>query len=181
MRWLILIVFALLFSCKKGKNNPDACNGSSTRREIKLCVDNKASLIDTTVIPISIDSIGSLSVVEAKKKTERQPVEMHVYRVTGTVDKVKKYRDGDYHIMLKDQNDHYVICEVPNSGCDYASNSPFISQFKFIGEKVKQDFDKLLGMEVTITGVGFIDINHHYHRKQASNNVEIHPILDISY
>lgn len=181
MKWYLLIPIFITLGCHKGKNNPDACNGSSTRRDIKLCVDNKASLIDTTVIPISIDSIGSLSVVEAKKHTERQPVEMHVYQVTGIVDKVKKYRDGDYHIMLKDQNDHYIICEVPNYGCDYASSSPFIINFKETAAFVKNDFDNLLGKQLTITGVGFIDINHHYHRKQASNNIEIHPILKISY
>ena len=180
-RYSVLLLFLIVFfSCKKGKNNPHACNGSSTRRAIKLCVDNLANEIDTLAISAPIDSLGEIDVVEADSETERQPVEKKVFTITGVVDKYKKYRDGDYHIRLKDANDHYIICEAPNPTCNYAVSSPFINSFIKIRDFIESN-DIQEGQELTITGVAFIDINHHYNRKQADNNLELHPILSIKF
>lgn len=178
---IIFFSFAFINSCKKGKNNPDACNGSSTRRDIKLCVDQYSNLIDTNRIVIDIATIGSIDVIEVNSETPRQDIEKKVYQVTGIVDKVKRYRDGDYHIRIKDQNDNYLICESPNYGCSFAEDSPYVNIFKLISVSIEKEKDSLLGKEITITGVAFIDLNHHYKRKQAKNNIELHPILDIKF
>lgn len=175
---LILAVFGLtVFSCKKGKNNSEACNGDA-RRDVKLMQDAVASSIDTAAIFTTIEELGALDVPDVKGETERQDVEMHVYTVRGVVEEVDRKRDGDYHILLK-SGDKYLITEIPNPDCDYAAGSAYVSQFRTTLDFVESN--DLEGKEVEITGVAFVDIDHHYKRKQADNNIELHPILRIRF
>lgn len=182
---LFVIYFFLLtavnFSCNKGKNNSESCNGSSTRRDIKIAIDAAAMEIDTIPIVATIDSLGSLDLPKAKKDLERQDIEKHVFTVTGTVEKVKKYRDGDYHIKLVDENENFMNCESPNVGCKFISSSRFLEQFKTVRAFIEEHEDDLEGKTLTITGVGFIDIDHKYPRNAAPNEIELHPILDIQF
>ncbi|MGL4598768.1 MAG: hypothetical protein ACRCYO_14725, partial [Bacteroidia bacterium] len=108
----------------------------------------------------------------------RQDAEKKVYTVTATVVEADRKRDGDWHILLKD-GDHYLITECPNPGCEYAEASTYLSTYERINTFIKDNH--LEGKTVTITGVAFIDIDHHYKRKQAKNNLELHPILDIHF
>lgn len=174
---LFCTILLLFFSCKKGKNNEEACNGD-TRRQVKLLTDAPAAALDTAVIPTTIAALNDLSVPEVKNETERQPEEMKVYSVRAVVDKVKKERDGDYHIRLQ-SGEEYLITECPNPGCTYAEGSAYVETFRRVREFI--DANNLEGKEVTITGVAFVDIDHHYKRKQAKNNIELHPILSISF
>lgn len=164
-------------SCKKGKNNSEACNGD-TRRDVKLMNDVLAANVDTASVFTTIEDLGALDVPEVKSETERQAVEMKVYTVRCTVEEVDRKRDGDYHILLK-SGDKYLIAEVPNPECDYASVSPFVNQFTAALDFVESN--DLEGREVEITGVAFVDIDHHYSRKQADNNIELHPVLRIRF
>lgn len=34
---------------------------------------------------------------------------------------------------------------------------------------------------IGLIGVAFVDIDHHYARKQADNNLELHPVFDIHF
>lgn len=174
---LPLLLFFLAMACHKGKNNSDSCNGD-TRRELKLMTDVLAPEVDTVPVFTSIDSLGSISVPEVKSETGRQDAEKKVYTVRAKVDKVKKCNDGDYHIRLISGEETYLITEAPNPGCDYAQQSPYFNTFVSVREFI--DNNDLEGKTVTITGVAFIDIDHHYKRKQAKNNIELHPILRIS-
>jgi hypothetical protein len=101
-----------------------------------------------------------------------------VYTVRCVVEEVDRKRDGDYHILLK-SGDKYLIAEVPNPECDYAAGSAYVSQFRTSLEFVESN--DLEGKEVEITGVAFVDIDHHYGRKQADNNIELHPVLRIRF
>lgn len=175
------IPFLLIVSCKKGKNNPDACNGSSTRRDVKICIDASAIDIDTIPIVTNVDSIGSIEVPEAHKDIERQDIEKKVFTITAEVHKVSNHRDGDWKIKLTDGNDKYINCESPNMGCEYISDSRFYNKMKIVRDWVMENKDDLEGKTVTITGVAFIDIDHKYPRNAAENELEIHPILDIHF
>ncbi len=172
-----LIVIGCFAACKKGKKDPDSCNGN-TRREVKLLIDASVSLVDTTPISITLAELGALDVSEVKSSTERQEAEKKVYTVIATVEEVDRKRDGDWHILLKD-GDHYLITECPNPGCKYAETSSYWSTYERINTFIENN--NLEGKTVTITGVAFIDIDHHYKRKQAKNNLELHPILDIRF
>lgn len=178
----ILILFSGIVSgCKKGKNNPDACNGSSTRREIKICTDAAAIDIDTTAIITDVASIGSMDVPEAHKDIERQDIEKKVFTITAKVHKVSNYRDGDWKIKLTDGNGKYINCESPNMGCEYIADSRFYNEMNTVRDWVMENKDDLEGKTVTVTGVAFIDIDHRYPRNAAENELEIHPILDIHF
>jgi hypothetical protein len=172
-----LVALCLAFGCRKGKKNDEACNGD-TRRNVKLMTDPAAVLIDTVPVFTTIENLGAMDVPEVKSETERQEVEKQVYTVRCTVEETDRKRDGDYHILLK-SGDKYLIAEVPNPECDYAEGSAYLEYFRNVYAFVKDN--DLEGREVEITGVAFVDIDHHYSRKQADNNLELHPILRISF
>lgn len=180
MRLYLFLFCCLLFcvSCRdKGKNNPEACNGD-TRRAVKLLTDVEAAQIDTIPVLSSVADLNAFAVPDVKSETGRQQVEMKVYTVTAEVDKVKKERDGDFHIRLVD-GDNYLITECPNPECDYAQGSAYAAVYERVRSFIEAN--DLEGKRVTITGVAFVDIDHHYKRKQAKNNIELHPILAIRF
>lgn len=175
---LIIYCSLLFIGCKhKGKNNENACNGN-TRREVKICTDSKATLINLAPIKTTIDSLNAIVVPTVNTGTARLPLEQHTYTVTAKVDKVKKEWDGDYHIRLTNGT-NYLICEMPNPMCEYASKSAYVAQYNKVKAVVENN--DLENKIITITGVAFIDIDHYYSRKQAKNNIELHPILEIKF
>ena len=172
--FLLILLPIFIISCHKGTY--DNCNGD-TRREVKLLIDGASSEINFSPIVATIDSLENISATEPHSDTPRMSVEKQVYTVTGEVQKVKRYHDGDYHVRLK-VGDSYINTEVPNPDCKYLANSTRKDLFRDIVSFIQTN--DLEGKTVTVTGVAFIDINHHYKRKQAKNNIELHPILDIS-
>lgn len=174
---LILFLLVILGACSKSRDGENNCNGN-TRRDVKIIVDNAKYEIDTTVNKISIEEFGKLDVPEIDSDSERQDIEKKVYQITGIIDKVKRYKDGDYHIRLMDENENYVITEVPNPNCTYAVSSDYVNTYKNLVNFVETNHLEE-GDSLTITGVAFIDIDHHYPRKQAKNNLELHPILKL--
>lgn len=179
---IISLLFALVgSSCKKGKNNPESCNGSSTRREVKLTIDNGAVDISPVVTVIGVKEFGELDVPVTNKDSERQSLEKQLFTITAKVHKLSKHRDGDWKVKLTDENDHFVNCEAPNTGCKYFVDALFADKMKTAREWIESEQNNLEGRTVTITGVGFIDIDHKYPRNAALNNLEIHPILEIHY
>ena len=176
--WITLFLSVTLVNCsKKGRNNEQACNGN-TRRPVKICTDESVNMIDTNIVDISVLDFGELEVPIVDKETPRQSVEMQVYRITGIIDKVKRYRDGDYHIRLTDGHDNYVITEAANPDCDFAFSSVFIEKFREI-ESLIETSNLQEGDTISVIGVSFVDLDHHYKRKQAKNNLELHPILKL--
>lgn len=167
-------------SCGKNKTD-DSCNGESTRRNIKIAIDDDAFSIDTIPIITTVDSIGAISVVEADKETIRQDIEKKVFSITATVHKVSDHRDGDLKVKLTNGNDKYINCESPNPDCEYINNSRFFKQIQTTHKWIEDHYDELEGKTVTITGVAFIDIDHKYPRNAAENELELHPIIDIHY
>jgi len=170
----LLLSIIILVSCKKTGEN--ACNGD-TRREVKLMIDDLASEVDTVAIKTTIKALGELEVPEVKSETSRQDVEKQVYTVTGTVEKLKRYRDGDYHIRLEDEDGNFLITEVPNPDCKYAVDSKYVEDYRQLVTYIEANVSE--GQTITVTGVSFVDIDHVYKRKQADNNLELHPILRI--
>jgi len=176
----LLVISVLLFcSCNKGKNNEASCNGSSTRRDVKIVIDDLASEIDTIPVIISVDSIGILEVEEADKDSPRQAVEKQIYQVTGLVHKLSKHRDGDYKVKLVSEEERYLNCEAPNLGCEYIDSSKFLSEMEIVRNFIEMHKDSIVGKTVTVQGVGFVDIDHKYPRNAAENEMELHPITAI--
>lgn len=174
---VIASLVLITLGCHKGKNNPEACNGD-TRRELKVLIDNAITSINYNPVITTVTDLGNLEVPEVDSDTKRQSVEMQVYTVTAKVDKCDKKWDGDYHIRLI-EGDNYLITEVPNTGCSYAQQSSYLGFYAEVREFLsKNDIE---GKTVTVTGVAFVDIDHKYKRKQAKNNIELHPIFSIKF
>lgn len=177
-----ITVFALcLFgiSCSdKGDNNPEACNGD-TRREVKLMIDDKNILVDTVPELTTIEALGALAVpADVKSETARLDLELKSYTVRAYVEEVDRKHDGDYHILLK-SGEEYLICEVPNPDCSYAASAFMLEKYRKVVAFIESN--DLEGHYVYISGVAFADIDHHYARKQADNNLELHPVFDIHF
>ncbi len=166
-------------SCaRKGDNNPEACNGD-TRREVKLMIDTRSNLVDTIPEAITIEDLGALDVPDdVKSETDRLDLELKTYTVRGYVEEVDRKHDGDYHILLK-SGEKYLICEVPNPDCDYAESAVMREKYRTVVSFIESN--ELEGQYVYMTGVAFVDIDHHYARKQADNNLELHPVFDIHF
>lgn len=180
MRTFLFIFFLtiLTFSnCRSGKNNSNACN-PNIRRSVKLMSDEKASLVDTIPIFTTIEEIGKIPVPKIRWETGRQDVEMKTYCVRCIVDTVERKLDGDYHLLLK-SGDNYLIAEVPNPSCTFAQASKWNAAFLKVRTFIESNH--LQGKEVEITGVAFVDVHHPYFRRQASNNIELHPIIKIGF
>ncbi|MFN5982186.1 MAG: hypothetical protein ACK476_18210 [Fluviicola sp.] len=175
--YTFLTLSILLFSCNKTSKIDDDCNGN-TRREVKILIDDQADEINFTPIFSSIDSLQNIEVIEPDKETARLSVEKQVYTITASVDKVDRKPDGDIHIRLTDGT-NYLIAEIPNPNCEYAKNTLWKTTYEdclaFVNATDLED------KTVKITGVAFIDIDHHYKRKQAKNNLELHPVLSIEF
>lgn len=168
-----------LEACKK--NNPKSCNGEGVRRDVKIAIDDAADQIDISPIDISVSEIGELEVGEVTRKSPRQDIEKKVFRITAKVHKISKHRDGDWKVKLTDGDDLFINCESPNPGCEFVAESYFKASFLNVREWIENEKDKLVGKTVTITGVGFVDIDHKYPRNAAINEMELHPILSIQY
>lgn len=177
-----LVVFScvsLIFSCgKKGDNNPESCNGD-TRREVKLMIDSRYLRVDTVPEFTTIEELGALEVPDdVKSETGRLDLELKSYTVRAYVEEVDRKHDGDYHILLK-SGEEYLICEVPNPDCDYAASASLREKYKEVVSFIENN--ELEGEYVYVTGVAFVDIDHHYARKQAKNNLELHPVFDMHF
>lgn len=170
-----------LLACDREKDNPEACNGASTRRSVKIATDDHASEIDTVPIVTTVDSIGSISVPEIDRNSARQDIEKKVFRITAKVHKLSKHRDGDWKVKLTNGEDQFINCESPNMGCEFIKSSIFFTEMSLVRDWIEDHQDELVGQTVTVTGVGFIDIDHKYPRNAADNEMELHPILDIRY
>jgi hypothetical protein len=177
----IIVSLTTLLGCKKGKNNPESCNGKNTRREVKLAIDEAAFQIDVTPIKTTVDSIGSFSVVEIDSDSKRQEIEKKVFSITATVHKLSKHRDGDWKVKLTNGQDQFINCESPNMGCEHVGASLFETELSAVRTWIEANKDDLVGRTVTIVGVAFIDIDHRYPRNAAENELELHPILDIHF
>ncbi|NOQ73623.1 MAG: hypothetical protein GQ574_16575 [Crocinitomix sp.] len=177
----IICGLALIFSCAKGEDDSDSCNGKNTRRDIKIAIDANAIEIDTIPILTTVNEIGLLDVPESDKNSERQAIEKKVFQITAKVHKISQHRDGDWKVKLTDENEQYINCESPNLGCEHISGSIFYSQMLESRKWILENKTDLVGKTVTITGIAFIDIDHKYPRNAAENELELHPILDIHF
>jgi hypothetical protein len=139
--------------------------------------------------------------------TTRLNEETHVYEVTGRLIKFKHETDADYHLVVTDETliftddqagtppGHSVIVEIPDPNClAGAHGSPhpasrFAAAIKSARSELEARFPNLdasgawndgKGTPVRVVGVGFFDVPHHQIGR-ASNNIELHPVLDIVF
>ena len=115
--------------------------------------------------------------------TRIAPTEFTTYRIKANLVSYKMENDSDYHLVLVDNSTDTMIAEIPSPSC--ALKSTFLSQIT----AARKTFDSKLTttttyqditIPVVVTGVGFFD-KIHGQRGVASNGIELHPVLSISF
>ena len=168
-----------------------SCVGEE-RWQVKTLADTEASKVDHTLIDKTVAEMTALprpaKVDAALPRTS--PTELTSYRIKGTLTLYKEEADQDYHLVLHDLNDDDItmIVEIPDPQC-VSTQSPVLQQITKAREAFAEQF-KNVGKDmhstkipVTVTGVGFFDIDHGGvgQTGHAPNNIEIHPVLNITF
>lgn len=159
------------------------------RWPVKVAEDGMASLIDTSrVVDTTIAALGALAAPEHPNRAETrrfQPTETTVYRISGALRLIKHEADGDFHLVIADQDGRTMIVESPDPAC--AGASPLLLRIMAAREKLQQQFGGDPGRRVfdkpllvIATGVAFFDEPHNQEGK-APNAIELHPLLDIMF
>ena len=160
------------------------------RTEVKSLRDPTAARIQfDTAVDTTISALNAIpSHCRPTGNRRVRDEELRVYRVEGTITRVKRERDHDIHIVLADTmhpEDHLVIeSDDPNVGKNAAS--PYRDRLAaarrmldaLISDSSGDRFDDLKGTVVRVTGVGFFDVNH-LQKGRSRSCIELHPILTI--
>jgi hypothetical protein len=142
------------------------------------------TVLDTTIS--ALNGIRSQCRPEGNRRVRNE--EFQVFRVVGTIVRVKRERDHDLHIVLADlahPRDHIVV-EADDPDFRKNASSPYRDRLA----AGRHAFDAMLvnagaarlsalnGMTVRVTGVGFFDLNH-LQIGRSRSCIELHPILAI--
>ncbi len=160
------------------------------RAEVKSLRDPTAARIqfDTTVET----TISALNAIPPKcGPTGNRRVrdeELRVFRIEGTITRIKREGDHDIHLVLTDTTnprDHLVVeSDDPDFGKNTAS--PYHDRLAaarhmldaLVSESSEHRLGDLRGTLVRVTGVGFFDFNH-LQLGRSRSCIELHPILAI--
>jgi hypothetical protein len=162
-----------------------------TRADVK-------SLRDRTAAAIQFDSpvnttIAALNAIPPKCSPAGnhrvREEEFRVYRIEGTITRVKREPDHDIHLVLADRTTPgvHMVVESGEPGFGRNAASPYRDRLAaarrmfdaLVSESSGDDGLKALtGTTVRVTGVGFFDFNH-LQRGRSRSCIELHPILAI--
>jgi len=109
-------------------------------------------------------------------------VETTVWRISGTLVRVKEEQDSDFHLIIADSGGRTMITEIPAPAC--VSSSPFLPSERYVRSLFTADFHPTTswqrpGVRITVKGVGFFDFLHGQ-SGVAPNGIELHPLLGFS-
>jgi hypothetical protein len=173
------------------------------RWAVKTAADADAQgMIGQAPTPTTIAELIALKIPRPLPPDGRSDgTEKTVWQLTATLQEYGREADGDYHMVLADDQGHTMIGEIPNPG-DISSQSYFAAQItnarsafdaKFnIVEDITASSSQAdptaeatiafhaVGIPVTLTGLGYFDFPHHQ-RGVAPNAVELHPVIGIAF
>jgi hypothetical protein len=166
------------------------------RWPVKVLTDDDRSLIqqtpkkETVSVLAGLDGPANSERTSANAKTHRlAPPEETTYRVQAILLGYRKESDGDFHLVLQDQNDANatMIAEIPDPQCvqdqtlaTHLGNfrKKLVTRFGAPGKKTKRLPHPV---PITIRGIGFFDVDHGTEQDgKAPNNLELHPVIGMS-
>ncbi len=114
------------------------------------------------------------------------PTEETTFEIHDVITFAKVEADGDYHVVVEDQQGNTMIVESTSPSC--AQGSRVLAQIQAVRQALEQKFPQLVGGQVlsglsqpaTVTGVGFFD-RLHGQTGVAGNGIELHPLLSITF
>jgi hypothetical protein len=173
------------------------------RWAVKTGADADAqALTDQVPTPSTIADLRALEVPALLPPDGRSDgAEKTVWQLTATLQAFRMESDGDYHLVMADDQNNTMIAEIPNPG-DITAPSFFAKQissartafdnhFKLVENINAPAAPAALGpggaaqvqqvaVPVTVTGLGFFDFNHGQ-LGVAPNAIELHPVINIVF
>ena len=161
----------------------DASPCGEERAAVKLGLDADARAVNTRPVDVSIAELTSLPRPRAISPTRRAaPVELTVYRITGTITAVKHESDGDYHLVIADDAGHHLIVEVPDPSC--AAGGPWGKEIEAARDAAEHWLHpgarvRRVAVRAVIVGVGFFDKVHGQLGVWKPTGIELHPVIGL--
>jgi hypothetical protein len=176
---------------------------------VKTAADADAqALTSQSPTPTTIAALRALPVPALLPPDGRsEGAEKTVWQLTATLQAYRMESDGDYHLVIADDQNNTMIAEIPNPG-DITAPSYFAAQITNartafdnhfqIAEKINAptipappaaaaeigvgeaaQFQQL-AVPVTVTGLGYFDFSHGQ-LGVAPNAIELHPVINIVF
>src|SRR4051794_28915257 len=163
------------------------------RWPVKTLSDPRVGDVNFTPHDTSIGRLRNKSDPHTKPSTPRlDGVETTTYQVKARLIEFKREDDKDIHLVISvpSSSSKTMIVEFPDTTCNGASSSPKKSQMASARSALikacgsvpgpSSDFADLKGT-ATVTGVGFFDVKHGTPQTGvAPNNIELHPVLNLT-
>src|SRR3954462_3352206 len=149
----------------------------------KTLQDRRASLVNFTPRPTSVDVLRRKRVRRDPHGFRKGPVETTVYRVRARLVGVLGEDDGDAHLVIASLTNRQrtMIVEIPAESCIGRASRRARTKMR----QARRSFERACGSTTgsfrslhgtaTIDGVGFFDAIHGQ-RGIAPNGIELHPV-----
>lgn len=180
------LLYVLLFAGAKeeigGHDNDNICGGEE-RWQQKVLVDPEAQKINQTP---EQTTIANLLTIDTKSKDSkymegrpRMKIEEKLYTIKHCfITDVLRENDNDLHMVIEDGHGNHMIAEIPDPKCPDAKKSEWDENFNEARSSITDVASTYRHFLFTVTGVLFVDKAHGQTGK-ATNNVEIHPVIEI--
>src|SRR4051812_12858696 len=169
----------------KRRRTVPAVTCGTERWNVKTLQDQRASRIDFTPKPATVQDLRQLEPPDIGRSTPRQDGEFTTYRVRVRLRSFKLEEDSDIHLVVGASTDpaKTMIIEFPNRGCLRKTGPKSRARMaaaraaliRACGAPSSSRFRLISGF-ATITGVAFFDVIHGQ-RGVAPNGIELHPVL----
>jgi hypothetical protein len=154
------------------------------RQPVKTGTDADAKKVELRAIDTTIATLRGMHNpprAQLPQNARVAPVELTLYTLRNvTLIYIKGEADGDYHMVLADENGLTMIAESPADRCMGAS-----SPFRASAARARAAIEAALGKDqnprklhetITVAGIDFFDFVHGQ-TGVAPNGIEIHPVL----
>lgn len=170
------------------------------RWSIKTGTDAQATAVNVSPVSGTIVELISLQApADPDQIPDRlAPTEETVYTLQATLTAYKLEADGDFHLVIADENNNTMIAEIPDP--DFCAHSLWLTEIQSARKAFDDRFHQtLIGLQslmtvaeggvpmitkvsvpVILTGVGFFD-RLHGQTGVAPNGIELHPVLSITF
>jgi hypothetical protein len=174
------------------------------RWAVKTAADADAqALTGQSPTPATIAQLRALAVpAQLPPDGRSEGAEKTVWQLTATLQAYRREADGDYHLVIADDQGSTMIAEIPNPG-DITSPSYFAAQIASARTAFDSHFQitedtgaatapaaavepgggpqfEQISVPVTVTGIGYFDFNHGQ-LGVAPNAIELHPVINIVF
>jgi hypothetical protein len=173
------------------------------RWAVKTGADADAqALTGQSPTPTTITELRGLAVPALLPPDERsEGAEKTVWQLTATLQTFRRESDGDYHLVIADDQNNTMIAEIPNPD-HFTTPSYFAEQIASARTAFNDHFQIVENISdpatpaapgpgeaaqflpttvpVTLTGLGFFDFRHGQ-LGVAPNAIELHPVINIVF